>query len=222
MLHDRVLVSMEGRGGERLGGGIVIPASVGKRLAWATVVATGANVRQVKIGDRVLFDPEDRAEVELQSREYVLLRERDIHAVAAASKTSTGPTSTTAGYLARPPHAYAARPAPRHTLSGGRHARLAPGAEATHHIGRAPIPSAPGHLQPVTRCSSSASTMIRRSRGRWGAAPRAVGRVATEHVPLDDERSQRRGRPHPRRRAARQSDVDEHCPLAVPGTPPGR
>ena len=86
MLHDRVLVSLEGEGGERRsGGGIVIPAtaSVGKRLGWGTVVAVGANVRQVKVEDRVLFDPEDRAEVELQSKGYVLLRERDIHAVAA-------------------------------------------------------------------------------------------------------------------------------------------
>jgi chaperonin GroES len=87
MLHDRVLVSLEGEGGERRsGGGIVIPAtaSVGKRLAWARVAAIGANVRQVKVDDRVLFDPEERAEVELQSRAYVLVRERDIHAVAAA------------------------------------------------------------------------------------------------------------------------------------------
>ena len=86
MLHDRVLVSTDGEPGERRsGGGIVIPATaaVGKRLAWASVVATGQHVRQVKTGDRVLFDPEERAEVELQGREYVLLRERDIHAVAA-------------------------------------------------------------------------------------------------------------------------------------------
>jgi chaperonin GroES len=34
------------------------------------------------VGDRVLFEPEDRASVELQGRAYVLLRERDIHAVA--------------------------------------------------------------------------------------------------------------------------------------------
>ena len=86
MLHDRVLVSTESDVGERqTGGGLVIPAtaSLGKRLAWATVVATGQNVRQVQVGDRVLFDPEDRAEVELQSKGYVLLRERDLHAVAA-------------------------------------------------------------------------------------------------------------------------------------------
>jgi chaperonin GroES len=86
MLHDRVLVSGEGEGGERrTGAGIVIPATaaVGKRLSWAEVVAVGQHVRQVQVGDRVLYDPEDRAEVELQAATYVLLRERDIHAVAA-------------------------------------------------------------------------------------------------------------------------------------------
>lgn len=86
MLHDRVLVSTEGEPGERRsGGGILIPATVaiGRRLAWAEVVAVGASVRTVKVGDRVLFDPEDRAEVEVRSKEYVLLRERDLHAVAA-------------------------------------------------------------------------------------------------------------------------------------------
>lgn len=85
MLHDRVLVSLESEGERRSGGGILIPAtaSMGKRLAWAEVVATGANVRQVQLGDRVLFDPEDRGEVELHGKDYVLLRERDIHAVAA-------------------------------------------------------------------------------------------------------------------------------------------
>jgi hypothetical protein len=31
----------------------------------------------------VLFDPEDRAEVEVRGKDYVLLRERDLHAVAA-------------------------------------------------------------------------------------------------------------------------------------------
>ncbi len=86
MLHDRVLVSTDGDGGERRStAGIVIPATaaVGTRLAWAAVVAVGQHVRQVQIGDRVLFDPQDRAEVELQGDQYVLLRERDIHAVAA-------------------------------------------------------------------------------------------------------------------------------------------
>ena len=85
MLHDRVLVSVDQEGERRSTGGIVIPATaqVGKRLVWAEVEAVGEHVRSVQIGDRVLFDPEDRAEVELHGTGYVVLRERDIHAVAA-------------------------------------------------------------------------------------------------------------------------------------------
>lgn len=85
MLHDRVLVRPDVEGERRASSGLVIPAtaSVGKRLSWAEVVAVGASVRQVQLGDRVLYDPEDRGEVELQGAGYVLLRERDIHAVAA-------------------------------------------------------------------------------------------------------------------------------------------
>jgi chaperonin GroES len=86
MLHDRVLVREDPEAGDRRSsGGILIPATarVGNRLAWAEVVAIGANVRTVEIGDRVLYDPEDRGEVEVRGTDYILLRERDIHAVAA-------------------------------------------------------------------------------------------------------------------------------------------
>ncbi len=86
MLHNRVLVVLDSESGERRSsGGIVIPATaqMGKRLAWARVVAIGPHVRSIVIGDRVLFDPEDRAEIELHAEEYILLRERDIHAVAS-------------------------------------------------------------------------------------------------------------------------------------------
>ncbi len=86
MLHDRVLVKLAGSPGERRStAGIVIPATatMGRRLAWASAVAVGPNVRSIEAGDRVLFDPDDRSEVELHGSEYVLLRERDVHAVAA-------------------------------------------------------------------------------------------------------------------------------------------
>jgi chaperonin GroES len=86
MLHDRVLVRLDGPEGERRStSGIVIPAtaSMGKRLSWATAVGVGPNVRSIVIGDRVLFDPDERAEVELHGKSFVLLRERDLHAVAA-------------------------------------------------------------------------------------------------------------------------------------------
>lgn len=86
MLHDRVLVTLDAEAAERRSAaGIVIPATaaVGRRLAWARVVALGSNVRTVETGDRVLFDPEDKAEVEVRGETYVLLRERDLHAVAS-------------------------------------------------------------------------------------------------------------------------------------------
>ena len=86
MLHDRVLVLADSIEGERRSmAGIVIPATarMGKRLSWAEVVAVGQNVRTVEVGDRVLFDPEDRSEVEVRGQDYLLLRERDLHAVAS-------------------------------------------------------------------------------------------------------------------------------------------
>jgi chaperonin GroES len=86
LLHDRVLVKLEaGEGERRSASGILIPAtaSVGRRLSWAQTVGVGPHVRTIVAGDRVLFDAEERAEVELHGQSYVLLRERDVHAVAA-------------------------------------------------------------------------------------------------------------------------------------------
>jgi chaperonin GroES len=84
MLHDRLLVLPEVDSAERqTSAGLVIPATATgpKKLAWAKVVATGENVRRVLVGDRVLFDPDERAEIDLEGEDYVLLRERDVHGV---------------------------------------------------------------------------------------------------------------------------------------------
>ena len=86
MLSDRVLVQIPQNEGERRSrSGILIPATaqVSKRLAWAEVVAVGPHVRTIKPGDQVLFNPEDRHEVEVRGDEFLILRERDIHAVAS-------------------------------------------------------------------------------------------------------------------------------------------
>lgn len=86
MLHDRVLVRESHEDGERRSsGGIVIPAtaSVAKRLIWAEVLAVGNHVRAVEVGDRVLFSPDDHHQVEIAGDECLLLRERDLHAVAS-------------------------------------------------------------------------------------------------------------------------------------------
>lgn len=87
MLHDRVLVELDREAGERRSsGGIVIPATAAmgaRRLAWSKVVAVGPHARSVEVGDRVLFDADDKSEVEVHGELYVVMRERDVHAVAA-------------------------------------------------------------------------------------------------------------------------------------------
>jgi len=86
MLHDRVLVRPSDEEGERRSsGGLVIPATaeVAQRLHWGEALALGNNVRHVKVGNRVLFNPEDQMEVEIQGEAHVVIRERDIHAVAS-------------------------------------------------------------------------------------------------------------------------------------------
>jgi len=86
LLHDRVLVRPGKDDGERTStGGILIPATatMGKRLHWARVAAIGPHVRTIQVGDRVLFEPEERSSVELHGVEYLMLRERDVHAVAS-------------------------------------------------------------------------------------------------------------------------------------------
>ena len=94
MLADRLLVRIPEKDGERRSsGGILIPATaqVSKRLVWAEVVALGQNVRSAEVGDQVLFSPDDRYEVEVGGTDYIMLRERDLHAVAATRiEASTG------------------------------------------------------------------------------------------------------------------------------------
>ena len=86
MLHDRILVALRKEDGDRRSsGGILIPATaqVAKRLVWGEARGVGGSVRQVKVGDQVLFSPEDQHEVEVHGEDLIILRERDVHAVAA-------------------------------------------------------------------------------------------------------------------------------------------
>ena len=94
MLNDRILVNLDTEDAERRStGGILIPATaqMGKRLVWAEVMALGPNVRSMELGDKVLFNPEDRYEVEVRGSDYIILRERDIHAVAAPRLEDAAP-----------------------------------------------------------------------------------------------------------------------------------
>ncbi|WP_283133875.1 GroES family chaperonin [Rhizohabitans arisaemae] len=97
MLHDRVMVRVAPVDEERRSSaGIVIPATVKmtNRLAWGEVCGVGGSVRTVKVGNKVLFHPDDQFEVEVRNEIYLVMRERDLHAIA-----SEGPEHGTGLYL---------------------------------------------------------------------------------------------------------------------------
>jgi chaperonin GroES len=86
MTADRLLLVPTAETGDRKSrAGILIPATanVERRLVWAEVVAAGPTVRTIEPTDRVLFSPDSGFEVEIRGEEYLILRERDIHAVAS-------------------------------------------------------------------------------------------------------------------------------------------
>jgi len=86
MMADRILVSPDREHGERKSrAGILIPATanVNRRLVWAEVVAVGPTARTIEAGDQVLFAPDAGYEVEIRGDEYLILRERDVHAIAS-------------------------------------------------------------------------------------------------------------------------------------------
>ncbi len=92
MTGDRLLVEVQTEEGERKSrGGILIPATadVSRRLEWGEVVMTGPTVRSIEPGDSVLFAPDSAYEVEIRGDLYVILREPDIQALAAAAQEDT-------------------------------------------------------------------------------------------------------------------------------------
>jgi chaperonin GroES len=83
---DRLVVRHPDNGERTSLGGLLIPATAApapKRCLWGEVTLVGPEVRGAKVGDRILFLPQAGLEVELDGEEYLLLRERDVQAVAS-------------------------------------------------------------------------------------------------------------------------------------------
>jgi chaperonin GroES len=83
---DRVLVAPPADAERRSKGGILIPAtaqSVDRKGIWGETIGVGPHVRNIATGDEVLYLPEDAIEVDIRGDTYLIVRERDIHAVAS-------------------------------------------------------------------------------------------------------------------------------------------
>lgn len=89
VMGDRVLVSPPGDAERRTKAGILIPAtakSVDRKGIWGETIGVGPHVRNVQAKDEVLYLPEDAIEVDVQGEPYLIVRERDIHAVASTRR----------------------------------------------------------------------------------------------------------------------------------------
>ena len=86
VMGDRILVAPPDDAERRSNGGILIPAtarSVDRRGIWGQTIGVGPHVRTVGNGDEVLYLPEDAIEVDVRGEAYLIVRERDVHAVAS-------------------------------------------------------------------------------------------------------------------------------------------
>lgn len=84
---DRLLVRVPEDSERQTKGGLVIPATAAphtKRCVWSEVMLVGPEVRNVKASDSVLFIPQTGVEVDVGGEVFLLLRERDVQAVASA------------------------------------------------------------------------------------------------------------------------------------------
>lgn len=89
VLGDRVLVAPPEDTERKSKGGILIPAtarSIDRKGIWGEAIGIGPHVRQLGVGDDVLYLPEDAIEVDVQGDAYLIVRERDVHAVASARR----------------------------------------------------------------------------------------------------------------------------------------
>jgi chaperonin GroES len=92
---DRILCATQKETDRRTKSGILIPStakSADRRGLWADVTEVGPLVRTVEPGDRVLFLPEAAIEVDVRGEVFLIIRERDVHAVASQERAagSTG------------------------------------------------------------------------------------------------------------------------------------
>lgn len=76
-LKDRVFVSYAGEM-EKTAGGIYIPEAAKEKPQRGKIEAVGSEVKNVKVGDQILFDKYSGAKISIDNIEYLILKEEDI------------------------------------------------------------------------------------------------------------------------------------------------
>lgn len=83
-LHDRVIVE-PAAAEEKTASGIIIPDTAKEKPQRGTIVAVGAGKKDepmtVKAGDQVLYGKYSGTEIQIDGKDYLIMRESDIFAV---------------------------------------------------------------------------------------------------------------------------------------------
>lgn len=78
-LGERILVKIE-KAEEKTAGGLFIPQTSQEKTQFATVQAVG-DVKQVKVGDRILHDKYVGTAIKLDDEDYLILEIKDVLAI---------------------------------------------------------------------------------------------------------------------------------------------
>ena len=76
-LGDRVVAVRE-KAAEKTASGIYLPDNAKEKPLAATVEAVGKDVKDVKVGDRILYKEYSTTEVTINDAEYLIVKEEDI------------------------------------------------------------------------------------------------------------------------------------------------
>ncbi|MDA8432301.1 MAG: co-chaperone GroES [Nitrospiraceae bacterium] len=76
-LKDRVFVKYSEEG-EKTAGGIYIPDSAKEKPQKGVVEAVGSEVKDVKVGNTILFDKYSGSKINIDNNEYLIIKEEDI------------------------------------------------------------------------------------------------------------------------------------------------
>ena len=76
-LKERVFVSYAEEG-EKTAGGIYLPDTAKEKPQKGKVEAVGSEVKEVKVGDAILFDKYSGSKIPIDGADYLILKEEDI------------------------------------------------------------------------------------------------------------------------------------------------
>ncbi len=77
-LKERVVVKFSNEEVEKTAGGLYVPDVAKEKPQKGTVEAVGSEVKELKVGDVVLFEKYSGAKIKLNDVEYLIIKEEDI------------------------------------------------------------------------------------------------------------------------------------------------